>query len=854
MYIVFLLTFHIQIVTQTTSASRLQRRCELENTRNAWARFCKEHDDNEVEIDVEDYESRSPSRDSEYSESRGWTQKSSEDDEDEEDSKKDGVKKFKGSTAKNVQKKRPRRRCPLKGCKADVIDIPRHLREVHDWSKEMARKATSSYGMRKSFEPKPVKNNKSESSEGKKIYTDYHRHRACPIQGCKSVVKRLSNHIRQVHRDIPVGSPFYKKILREARSVKTWKPSEQVKRFRTEEETKIKKCSLAESEDEVEVQTNNTEPSEEEQAIMESAEEAYSSNVEDEINVVSSFRSWLQSADGGRKDKKLSKQHASQLFRILQIIDPSLQFESLFNKTLVRDTFLKQAEAKYTADTVKAYLLSLRHFCSYVVAEKPESVAVDLALVQQIQEKARLWSMSYRKDSKRRYLEKMDNDLSNLVTPEMVNEYERSEAARSAVNLLEQLSGAHSLQVNQSMYTLVRDFILLEITIANAHRSGVLANMTLEEYKAAKRVDDSMVISVKDHKTADTHGPARVVLSLSLFSYLRLYVSEMRSQMEDSTSEEYGSNKRSVFLSWNGSKLESGQISTAINAAWRKGGMEGHVTSTIFRKSAVTKVHTRHKGMKSDLADLMAHKEGTAERFYRLKKKEEACVQAASSLPTIMRSAEPKKGVEDTLPTATTSHDVPLEADDRNNKERMLWDEEQVATLKDVFFTEIESKSITMAEVREKIQEHPVLCCRDPRKVYDKIRSEWRFNDKSNSQPSDIDDDKPSAEQPPKSPELPKESDSLADKMSRFFSNEESSVSMVPPSNSSYVSRNIFSDDHRKYLLKVCGGMVKSGVISQTAVKDMLGKEEEGKAMLHEFKLKQIINRLKYERRLNQKK
>ena len=114
-----------------------------------------------------------------------------------------------------------------------------------------------------------------------------------------------------------------------------------------------------------------------------------------------------------------------------------------------------------------------------------------------------------------------------------------------------------------------------------------------------------MVISIKDHKTADTQGPARVVLSLSLFSYLRLYVSEMRSQVEDSTSEEYGSNKSSVFLSWNGSKLQSGQISTASNAAWRKGGMEGHVTSTIFRKSAVTKVHTRHKGMKSDLADLV---------------------------------------------------------------------------------------------------------------------------------------------------------------------------------------------------------------------------------------------------------
>ena len=37
------------------------------------------------------------------------------------------------------------------------------------------------------------------------------------------------------------------------------------------------------------------------------------------------------------------------------------------------------------------------------------------------------------------------------------------------------------------------------------------------------------------------------------------------------------------------------KVSTAINAAWRKGGMEGHVTSTLFRKSAVTNVHKGHK-------------------------------------------------------------------------------------------------------------------------------------------------------------------------------------------------------------------------------------------------------------------
>ena len=47
------------------------------------------------------------------------------------------------------------------------------------------------------------------------------------------------------------------------------------------------------------------------------------------------------------------------------------------------------------------------------------------------------------------------------------------------------------------------------------------------------------------------------------------------------------------------------------------------------------------------------------------------------------------------------------------------------------------------------------------------------------------------------------------------------------------------------------GSMVRAGVISKSVVKEMLGKEEEGKEMLKKFTLDQIINRLKYERRLN---
>lgn len=98
----------------------------------------------------------------------------------------------------------------------------------------------------------------------------------------------------------------------------------------------------------------------------------------------------------------------------------------------------------------------------------------------------------------------------------------------------------------------------------------------------------------------------------TLFSYLKVYVSEMRRQVSNSGSKYIDDRSMPVFLSWNGAKLESGQLSTAINAAWKKAGMEGHVSSTIFRKSTVTKVHGDHEEMKGYLADLMGHKSTTA--------------------------------------------------------------------------------------------------------------------------------------------------------------------------------------------------------------------------------------------------
>lgn len=110
-----------------------------------------------------------------------------------------------------------------------------------------------------------------------------------------------------------------------------------------------------------------------EKMIMKNTENTENVSVESESNVFSSICHWLQTADGGRKDQKLSKQHASQLYRILCTTDPNKELNSLLDKDLM-------------ADTIEAYLLSVRHFCSYIIAEEPNNIKVDSALVHQIRE------------------------------------------------------------------------------------------------------------------------------------------------------------------------------------------------------------------------------------------------------------------------------------------------------------------------------------------------------------------------------------------------------------------------------------------------------------------------------------
>lgn len=184
--------------------------------------------------------------------------------------------------------------------------------------------------------------------------------------------------------------------------------------------------------------------------------------------------------------------------------------------------------------------------------------------------------------------------------------------------------------------------------------------------------------------------------------------------------------------------------------------------------------------------------------------------------------------VEDANPASTEG----------SKEKQITWNAQQIAAIRELFREEISQKSVTMKEVRNKIKDHPTLHNQDTKKVCDRVRSEWRgIQNENNPEISSA-------------TELPEEQETLSDKMSRFLS---TSTEFVPPSNSSYLRRNIFSRDEKETFFRLFGGMIRSGVISKPAVKDTLEKDEARKQFLCKFTVEQIINRVKYERRLNRR-
>ena len=120
-------------------------------------------------------------------------------------------------------------------------------------------------------------------------------------------------------------------------------------------------------------------------------------------------------------------QHGSQPYIMLKAIENSENLESLYDLKLIGQVFLNGhvKEKKCEAGTIKSYLMSLRHFYSFVLSDKPDSININLLDVSSYREKVKMWSASYKRESSTRKWQKLEEDMLNCLTPSNIRKLEK---------------------------------------------------------------------------------------------------------------------------------------------------------------------------------------------------------------------------------------------------------------------------------------------------------------------------------------------------------------------------------------------------------------------------------------------
>ncbi|XP_068696690.1 uncharacterized protein [Montipora foliosa] len=468
--------------------------------------------------------------------------------------------------------------------------------------------------------------------------------------------------------------------------------------------------------------------------------------------VFEAFEKWILSPDGGEKDARPAALVVRQVQTILSIIGTQT-VESLFDKALIRDKFYPESRASHRAATTISYLHSLRKFYTFATTEDDIELPRGCEkTADALFKKCGQWCKSLRKEVKERFWEKQEEDLARLITPEKVQEFAKSEFARNQVKVIGDLidKGQNSTPLGQIEYCDLRNFLFIHLLSQNGHRSGVITNSTLDEYKEMSCVDETYMISVKDHKTYSQHGPANLCFDESLKSWLDIYVEHARQQVVK------GGGSTCLFLNWKGAKMQSSDLSSAITSAWRKGGTidkETRISGTLMRKSCTTAIRQYNKEVKGNVAAHMAHTERTADKHYHLVQKRTNSAFAARQLTAVMHGrpsspAVPSRSKNNEIEQPSMrkdDFDSPPEGKEDGDLDavpvppvRQTWTKEEERAIKETFADNISRQSITLREVLALKRTNPLLVDCENKRLLDKVRAMYRFKKSQGSLFEDV--------------------------------------------------------------------------------------------------------------------
>src|SRR5262249_26272299 len=155
-------------------------------------------------------------------------------------------------------------------------------------------------------------------------------------------------------------------------------------------------------------------------------------------------------------------------------------------------------------------------------------------------------------------LEKQIEDRSSLLTAADMQAFEISAHVTEILAEISNIDPNYpDLTTSVPLYNRARNVLIALILLRTGHRSGVIANFTVQEFLKAEQVDGYFLMHVGKHKTADTQGPSKIIAEPLLYEKMQKFYNYLRPLV----AKKDNSPQDKFFLTMTGDPIHTSYVS-----------------------------------------------------------------------------------------------------------------------------------------------------------------------------------------------------------------------------------------------------------------------------------------------------
>lgn len=535
------------------------------------------------------------------------------------------------------------RRCPLAGCDYHGGDLKRHL-----GSKKHQDEVDP--GLLDAVVQLADKGGKKKGRNKLLL-------RWCPVKGCSFLTSHLRKHLKQGH-DVKDK----KKLDRLRKTAEVYRPN-----HLPSESAKIRvQDGIIETDDDDDDDGDDYE--------LPGAKAFFEARrvTTDRHRFLVDFYTFLGTVDEGQKDDRVRLQHASQVKKILENIDPGgKDIEALAKDDgrAVWNLYIapRLQDESVGTGTLISYLGSLSKFLRFVSRLQRHSQSSDggpsvcestRKIFLDVVERISGWRSTVSKQRAVLQNERYLKECENRLTKEDFQAFLKSPVIAKA----ESLFSPNAKLTGTFQFVQARDYLITRLAVSCGTRPKALETATIENFRQAKRASEfpgCFVMLVTRHKR-QVDGPAIVTMDERLHDFVDVYIRDIRPMVVDSPEEQH------LFVTKEGKPFATGTLGTRVTDLWRQTGIRPdlRVSCTDFRKCIVTMVEEANKKHRietgrplidnNDVRKLLCHSEKTAKIWYM---RENLTSIGARAHTVIERIRDGRDGERDGVVPGTNSGD-----------------------------------------------------------------------------------------------------------------------------------------------------------------------------------------------------